>query len=142
MKDQQFYMPDMSPQERRAALDEYADKVEDGPYVRSLSEDEIYQRRIMVTDLFIKRRAIEEEKKAAIDEYKERLKPITEAMSEAISQIRTGLEERTGKQYLIADHENGDMNIYDEDGQFISRRRLRPDEKQTTIHQLGRTAER
>lgn len=38
----------------------------------------------------------------------------------------------TGTLYHIADHETGIMNTYDEQGEFISSRRMRPGERVQT----------
>lgn len=71
-----------------------------------------------------------------MESLKEQKKPIAENNKELLMALETMHQEVDGVLYHIDDQEDGVMNTYNELGEFISSRRLRPDERQASIFNL------
>lgn len=71
-------------------------------------------------------------------EYRERIKEFRQDLDLLIQKRRTGQEEITTDIYYIADQDNGRMYGYAPDGVEVENRRLTEEERQTTIHSMGR----
>lgn len=82
----------------------------------------------------------EEEFKEVKKTYKEMLDPIKDGLKTMVKSLRTGLEEVTTDIYYVADYDNGRMYGFAPDGVEVENRRLRSDERQTTVHSIGRSA--
>lgn len=76
------------------------------------------------------------ELKAIQDEYKAKMKPFEVAKSQMILNLRSKVKTSMETVYLMANQVEGKMEIYDEKGVFLSSRKLRPEERQTNIHQM------
>lgn len=137
MNEVKIFRGDLDEQHRLSILENNADKIEDGMYIMPLSEEEIYSRRETLGELMIKQNTIKEEMKMVISEYKDKLKPINTSIADTLTEIKTGQQECSGRQYSIADYENGLMEIYDKRGHLIRTRRLKPEEQQTSILSLA-----
>lgn len=132
-------MPDVSPQERRRLLEDNADHIETGTYFKVLTEDDVHLKREQLAEVSIKMNDLEQEKKDIMDAWKEKYEPEKRIKTQILDNLRTGQEQFNGKQYLIADHDAGEMLIYDEDGVLIRTRKLRPDERQGKIMGISRS---
>lgn len=53
-----------------------------------------------------------------------------------LTEIKTKQTDVDGTLFHMANHDDGMMEIYDQDGDLVSSRRLRPEEKQGTIFSL------
>ena len=135
--DVQTYMPHLPADERKWMLRENAVKIEQGSYYKPLAEDEKAANKDKLSENMQSVEDLEEQKKAFMDELNANLKSIKTANKSLLYQLRTGQKQCTGEQYMIPDHESGMMHIYDEDGELISSRRLRPDERQARIFPIS-----
>lgn len=130
-------MAGMNPQQKRQFLENNAEQVEhDQFYRRELTEDE----RLMFKDVHMEK-SIERDKVAEeFDKvkvvFKEKTKVLSENIKSCLRAVRMGFEERKGTLYYFSDHDEGYMYVYSEDGQMVEKRRLRPEERQTTIMSL------
>jgi hypothetical protein len=77
---------------------------------------------------------LSEEKKASNKLFKSKMEPLAQANKEILRQLKTRQAEVDGVLYQMADYDGGIMEIYNEQGEFISSRRLRPDEKQGNLY--------
>lgn len=139
MQDEKF-MPDLMPLDRLTALKEDATSIENTTYMRPLSEEEIAIRREDMTNNMINLSRINDEKKEIAKSFKERIAPLASANQKLMSEIKTRQETVSGTLYHIADHEKSMMKSYDGEGNLIHQRRLRPDEKQTSIYDINRAS--
>lgn len=133
-------MPDVDQKQRKMLLEQNCDKTEQTKYLKPLSIDEMDIRREQLTENAIKLSEIEDEKKEITKEFKDKTEPLVSANKILLQELKTRQTQVDGVLYYMADHENGMMEVYDENGEMISSRRLRPDEKQGTIFKLGKTA--
>lgn len=128
-----LFLPHLSPQERRRALEDNADKIEETTYLRDLTQEELDGKREALVDNLIKISGLEDELDAQKEYYKGQIKPLHAVNRILQSEVKTRKTEIKGNLYHIAIHEDGIMETYDENGEFISSRRLRPDEKSKVL---------
>lgn len=127
------YLMQLDPSERIQALEDTADKVEQTTYLVELTQEELDQKREQLADNSIKLSDLQVELKRIASEYKEKMKPFSEEIPTLLQEIKTRQTERDGVLYHLADHDRGVMDSFDERGELIATRRLRPDERQATL---------
>ena len=127
------FMPDLQPNERLAALRNHCDKSEQTTYYRDLSGDEIDAKCAKLVDNLIQVSGFEEELDTIKEEFKDKIKPLTTANKKLQVEVKTRKEQVEGTLFHIANYDDGMMETYDEDGQLLQTRRLRPDEKQAKL---------
>lgn len=127
------FMPELSDKERIMILQQNADKIEQTTYQKPLSEEELATRRELLTDNSIRLGDLEEAKKEATRQYKDQIYPLKSDNKQILVEIRTKQARVDGTLYHMANHEDGMMETYDEQGELVASRRLRPDERQQRI---------
>lgn len=120
--------PDLT--ERLRLLNQNADSRDTTSYVRNLSQEELDFKRETHVDNCIELDRLNDELKIVKAEYKEKMEPVADENKKLLRQIKTRQEELTGTIFNFADYEEGMMNTYDENGEFVGSRRLKPEEKQ------------
>ena len=130
-------MKDQSIKTKKDTLESVSYEVKVEGYTKILTHEEVTDRRADLSDVCISINDIEEEKKEVINVFKERLKAPKMERSELLASIKHKSEFRNGDLYYIDDQENGFMYIFDEHGECIESRPLKPNEKQTKIKQLN-----
>lgn len=135
------FMPNATPQERTQALESHADSVKDGIYFKKLEQEEIDELRELYVEKDMKLDDLEEQKKTYLAELKSEQDPIKNEIKDLRKMIRTGQREILGKVYNVPDYPNKLMIQYNEYGEFLGSRRLRPEERQQNVFQIGKTAE-
>ncbi len=133
-------MPELTAKERLMIMQENAAKVEVTTYQKVLTADELSARREDFVDNCEKLGKLEDELKEIKDDFKLRTDPLSKANKKLLTEIKTKQTSVDGTLYLMANHEDGMMETYDNDGFLVSTRRLRPEEKQANIFSLGKTA--
>lgn len=129
--------PELSQGERLRAMRDNADKVEETQYYVPLTQEALDAKREMLTDNLIRVSQLEDELSTIKDRFKQQIDPIKKTNKTLLVEVKTKQELREGQLFHFANHVDGMMETYDEMGVLISSRRLRPDEKQTTIlHQI------
>lgn len=131
------FHPDLPLEDRRRLLADNCDSREQTTYYKDLTPEDLDIKRESFTgvaeELFKLQEKIDEIK----EEYKARMKPLKEQYKDLLHQISTRKEEMQGVLYSIADHENSIMEVFDDQAEFVSSRRLRPDEKQGKLFIAG-----
>lgn len=135
------FMPEETPEERKRLLLDNADKVERTDYIKPLTPEEIDLKRELHTDNAIKLSEIEEEKKEAMADFKARIDPIATENKMLLQQIKTRQEEVSGTLYTFFNIDERTATVYDENGECVLSRRMRPDENQTTILSMSKKAQ-
>jgi hypothetical protein len=134
------FMPESTPKERLMILQENAAKIEQTTYQKPLTADELAARREDLADNCIKLNQFEDELKEIKETFKLKIDPYKAANKTLLTEIKTKQSTFDGTLFHLANHEDGMMETYDNEGYLISTRRLRPEEKQGTIFSLGKTA--
>lgn len=122
-----------NPAQRRKFLEENAAKVEDGNYIYPYTEEELVVKREEYTDKSVELAITESEFKELKADFQGRIKKAKEQLAQRLNQIAQGAEQRTGQLFYFDDQKQRIMFIYDETGAEVSRRPLRPDERQSNI---------
>lgn len=133
-------MPESSQKERLMMMQENAAKVEKTTYQKSLSLEELAARREDLADNCIKLNQLEDELKEVKDDFKLKIDPLKTTNKVLLTEIKTKQSTVDGTLFHMANHDDGMMETYDNDGYLISTRRLRPEEKQTNIFSLPKAA--
>lgn len=127
------FMPGLSDKERIMILQQNADKIEQTTYQKPLSEEELNARKDQLTENSIKLGDLEEEKSEAVARFKEKIEPLKAVNKVLLFELRMKQAKVDGTLYHMANHEEGMMETYDEQGELVASRRLRPDERQARI---------
>lgn len=116
--------------DRLQLLKDNCDSHSQETFMRDLTHDELDTKREQHIDNCIEISRLEEELKELKDRYKEKMNPLKDANKELLSQVKSRKEEKTGLLFSFNDQVSSTVTTYDEFGEFISTRRMRPDEKQ------------
>jgi hypothetical protein len=119
--------------ERLQLLRDNCASCETTTYLKDLAQEEVDVKNQQVSSNCIKVFELEEELKKIKSDYKDRMEPLKDQTRELCQQVKTGQEEVKGMLFYFPDHEAGMMNVYDEVGEFVSMRRLLPEEKQARL---------
>lgn len=134
------FMPEMDPKQRIQLLRDNCDSQEQTTYYRDLTNDELDVKREQMLENLIKLNQWEEDLNQVKAGHKMKSTPIKDENKVLLVEVKTRKQQIHGTLYNIADHENGIMETYDEQGEFVSSRRLRPDEKQGSMFSLKKAA--
>lgn len=118
------------PAEKLRLLKDNCDEAEDTSYVKPLSQEELDVKRESLADNCIEQARLEEELKEIKTAYKDKIDPIKEDNKVLCHQIKTRQEDATGKLFHFNNHDDGMRYTYDENGELVGTRRLKPEEKQ------------
>lgn len=134
------YMPDIVPDQRLELLRANCDSMEETKYYKELTPDELDIKREELTTNLIQLSEWEDELTGIKDDFKARMKPLKDVNNDLLGQVKTRKELCSGKLFHFADHTNGLMETFDERGEFVSSRRLRPEERQQKLFSVPKTA--
>lgn len=131
---ERFLHQDYTPEDRARILRDSADFTEeDSTYTRTLTPAELDIEREQLSEDCILRSEIEDEKKTIMKQFKNRLDPVNETIQERLQKIKTKQETISGALHGFKDHEEGMVFFYDDNGEQVYSRRLRPSEAQKTV---------
>lgn len=127
----QKFMPELADdKDRLSSMQSMAAKVDETKRYVTLTPLELDIKREKLTENLI---ALDQENESfdlVKEEHKAKVKPLQAENSILITEVRTGQELREGTFYDIPDYESNLMVTYDNNGDWVAERRLRPDEKQ------------
>ncbi len=125
------------PGEVRQFLETNADFVhDDQTYIRALTEDELADIEHELGDNSVKLAMFERQKKDYLERMREQTKPLQDRNKAIVESLRTKFEEVEGTVYEFKDVENGTIEQFTAEGQFIASRRMRPDENDGNVNIL------
>lgn len=126
-------MPDLSQKDRLVILQQNADRVEVTTYQKPLTDESKAEKREVLTENSIQLFDLDEEKKEAVKIFKDQIDPLKKHNKKLLLEIRTGQESVNGTLFHMANHDEGMMEVYDNDGFLVETRRLKPEEKQGNL---------
>lgn len=135
------FMPELPPDQRLQLLRDNCDSHDETTYYRDLTPEDMDVKREQLSDNLVKLSEFEDELTEIKEEFKGKMNPLKISNKALLTEVKTRKAEVHGTLFNIADHDNGIMETYDENGEFISSRRLRPDEKQKQLFPLRKTAD-
>jgi hypothetical protein len=131
---EKFIMPELLPEDRLQYLINNCDGHESTTYYKDLTQDELDSKRESLVDNIIKISTAEDILNEHKTEFKKIAEPLKLVNKTLQIEVKTRKAECKGRLFHFADHVNGVMNTYDEVGEFVGSRRLRPDEKQARLY--------
>lgn len=124
--------------ERWQYLQDNADAVEVIGYTHRFTTEELAQKKELLAETSIKINDIEEEKKDAMENFKERLKPLNADKQILLTNIKNGAEYRLNEECAkILDHEHRLAGFYNKLGELVYSRPIMPQEMQKTIFSIN-----
>lgn len=130
-------LKNMPHEERLKYLHDSADTVlKNEEYSRALTEDELREAKDRLTDIVIKKSAIEAEKKEVTKQYSEEIKEHAKLAEEEMGKVKTGFLTTTGTIYEMVDYEESLVYQYDAQGLLIRKRPMEGKDRQTRIKEL------
>lgn len=135
-----YLYPEMPADQRLQMLRDNADSIEQTTYERSLTQDELDSKLESLANNLIDIQKEDEILDKAKEEHKSKVKPIKLQNGQLLREIKTRKAEFDGTLFHFADHDTGFMHTYDETGEMIGSRRLRPEERQARLFVAGKAA--
>lgn len=135
---EKFLGQDLPETQRWEFLKDNADAVEKIGYMHRFTPEELAQKKELLSEACIKINDIEAEKKEAMDEFKERLKPYNEEKSQLLHDIKNGSEYVDNAECVkILYHDEKMAGFYNKLGELVYSRPIMPQEMQKTIFNLN-----
>lgn len=119
-------------------LADNCDKVEEKAYTKRYTPEQLAQKKELLSEVAIKIRDIEIEKKDAATEFKARLDPLDTERKTLVSELKSKAALVTENCYKFVDQEAREVGYYNQDGDLIESRPAFPEETQGNLFQLGR----
>lgn len=119
-------------------LEANCDMVERKSYHKQFNETEreMLQQRNVEIDLQL--RVISDDEKVMKEDIKNRRKPLLDEKASLLQELKEDGKRVEGKLYKFVNRDEGMVGYYDGDGRLVEQRRIRPEDKQVTLH-LGST---
>ena len=122
-----------NPIKREAFLKDNCDSCENKGYMKPYTPEELQGHKEMLANVSIEIAEIEAEKKAAIEVFKGRLKPLQEQRNQMVSNIKAKAEYVNEICYRFTDQNAKETGFYNKEGKLIEVRPATADELQRTI---------
>lgn len=129
----------MTPNQILNFLENNADEITEGAYMKPLSEDD----RAEIKDRFVQDSITlahnQEELKAFNESFKaEKIKPLALQLDTDRNTLKLGKLASNGRLYTLRNFDESEVVVYDVNGSIIERRRMRPNEKQATVFHMNK----
>ncbi len=118
---------------REDFLRNHCTNVQVGQYFKRFDETDKQQSESDLTAKVIELVRLQQEFDDIKAQYKAKIKIMEQEKLKILGTVMQNGEWCDGEQFMFADQKRGVMDIYDEAGEFITTRRLLPEEKQMTI---------
>lgn len=126
--------PELVPEDRLQWLISACDSHETTTYYKDLTQEELDVKREKLVDNDITISEAEDKLNEHKAEFKKVAEPLKLENKELLVEVKTRKAKCSGRLFNFADHKDGYMYTYDESGEQVSSRRLRPDEKQARLY--------
>lgn len=133
-------LPNETPEKRLEYLNSAADQVVQQTYYTRLNDSELSAKRAEFTNNALAIDDLETQKKDAVEQFKEQIKPLKEIHKTLSQEVRTGFVEKEGKLFKFIDRKIKMVHYYDSNGELIKTEPASVAElAQGTIHMNLRT---
>lgn len=117
-------------------LEANADSIENIGYVRDFTPEEMDAMKDNLADYSIELNDLAIEKKELVKSINEKIKPIDQRRKVILENIRKKSEYVKEDCFVFIDQDSGMVGYYNSNGDLVSSRRIKPDERQTKIFKL------
>lgn len=111
--------------------------MEERSYTKTLTEEELRDRKNEYSQIGIKLSELEEEKKNVLDNFKESMKRPKSRATELVKAIKYKSEQIYGKLFMVDDQESKMMFLFDENGICVDARTLTKEERQIRLKSVN-----
>jgi len=122
-------------------LHDAASAVERRPMAQPLTDEEVAERQASITELIMLQSSEDETFGEIRKQYTDLKKARKGKVEEMAVELKSGYVERDLVCYDMADIDEGVMRTYDEHGNYINERKLRPSERQYSTNDIHRIEE-
>jgi len=130
-------LKNMPVQERLQYLHDSADEIlENEEYTRPLTEDELMEAKDKLSKIFIKKSALEREKKEEMKAFNEDIKSHEKSLAEESDKVKTGFLTTTGRIYELKEYEEQKIYRFDQSGELIGTRPFTAADRQHRIREF------
>lgn len=129
----QLQIETLTRHEKAEFLRNNANNIKEGFYFRKFSEEELNEKKDTLVDTCIQIDIKEKEKSETVKLLSDSINAQKKVRTNLTTSIKQQGEDAEGEIFEFSDHESGYMVSFDIDGNEISRRRLRPEEKQANL---------
>lgn len=124
----------LTPAERLTALNDNADRVEQMPFMKAFTPDQIVDFKEELSEVVVNSFQLATKKAAVIKEFADQEKPLKERQKELSQFVRDkAVLVPDGEVFVFLDQDDQSAYIYDGDGNLVFSRPLLPKEKQKTF---------
>lgn len=102
-------------------------------YLKPLTPQELDVKHETAANKMIEISRLKRDLKLITKRFKDQIDPLLKEQEDLLTQIHSKQQEVSGNLYLFANQEEGKMYTYDENGEEVESRRLRPEERQAKI---------
>lgn len=127
-----------SPDEIRRILADNSEGKEGYTYAKTLTEDELTAMREDYTDNQLAISHLDDTLAEARKNHKDAVKPLKDTNKVALKTLKTKFIEVEESVWKMPNHETGFLEFVNDAGEVVGSRKLRPDEKQGNVFNLGR----
>lgn len=135
------HLKNLTNEDRKSVLESEAIAVEEGKYEKPLTPDELLFYKDELAVHSINQAVIMDEFAEIKKDFKDRLEPIKEKISESIQAIKYKSIQKEGRLYKLADFDDQMIHKVDELGNIIHSRKMLPEERQFRIQALKTAAQ-
>lgn len=114
-------------------LEDNADSKEEIGYMRRFTSEEMADMKDELSDLDIQLNDLEEDKLAAMQEFKDKMRPLQEEKKSILANLKNKSEFVRESCYKMCDFENAMVGFYNKDGELVESRQMRPEERQKRL---------
>lgn len=117
-------------------LRDNCDQMESIGYTRDFTPEEMDAMKDNLADISIELNDLQIEKKEIVKEINEKMKPKDQRRKALLHNIRTRSEYVNEDCFKFVDHDENMVGYYNSAGLLVSKRRIKPEERQTKIRML------
>lgn len=128
-----FRLKQLSPSDRLMTLQSESLSIEEQTYTKPLNEDEMILVKEELAKSSIAKSFLEEELRQIKEDFKQKMAPHSSVIIESIASLKTGGKTITGMLYKLPDYDNKLVYFVDADGNQVSSRMMKPEERQVMI---------
>lgn len=125
-----YKLKDLSPIERHSILEGDNAGIEEGLYVKPLTDQETSIMQSEMVAVMIQRSLLEAEFDQVKKDYKDKIELLKEQINEALGNLKNRTQEVTGRLYKMIDYDNKAVHFVDPEGNVVSSRMMKPEERQ------------
>lgn len=129
----QFLFAELTDDQREQQLEAISEGKEEMDYSVLLTQEELTEKKSLLTTCVIKEARLADRKKEVLDEIKEELQPIIEEKKQLLTEIKSGTIQEKGVCFKVVDMNTHLVGYYNRKGMLVYQRPMTMDDRQKVI---------